>query len=214
MRRQAKYLNFSGFGYMWGGCFADHGVLSGNGGFEVKFVEALEFTDDDPALLNNSDPKPVSDKTSSEPNKTGEDNTENPTAKESDAASDEVEEISSVSKTESSICRFGWTVQETVKKTKIKTSAQSNLSEVLVLIKTKKRTYHHVHLSLSLCLDEECPRRNVRLRLMSGRHQKILNFRFSKIFSVNSTNLRICYPIRMQASKSDNDSSVQIIGKR
>ena len=106
---------------MWGGCFADHGVLSGNGGFEVKFVEALEFTDDDPALLN-SDPKPpVSDKTnSSEPNKTGEDNTENP-AKESDTASDEVEEISSVSKTESSICRFGWTVQETVKKTKIKT---------------------------------------------------------------------------------------------
>ena len=56
---------------MWGGCFADHGVLSGNGGFEVKFVEALEFTDDDPALLNNSDPKLVSDKTSSEPNKTG-----------------------------------------------------------------------------------------------------------------------------------------------
>ena len=51
---------------MWGGCFADHGVLSGNGGFEVKFVEALEFTDDDPALLNNFDPKPVSDKTSSE----------------------------------------------------------------------------------------------------------------------------------------------------
>ena len=101
---------------MWGGCFADHGVLSGNGGFEVKFVEALEFTDDDPALLN-SDPKPVSDKTtgSSEPNKTGEDNTENP-AKESDVASDEVEEISSVSKTESSICRFGWTVQETVKR--------------------------------------------------------------------------------------------------
>lgn len=139
MRRQAKYLNFSGFGYMWGGCFADHGVLSGNGGFEVKFVEALEFTDDDPALLNNSDPKPVSDKTSSEPNKTGEDNTENTeNPKESDVASDEVEEISSVSKTESSICRFGWTVQETVKKTKIKTSAQSNLSEVLVLIKTKK----------------------------------------------------------------------------
>ena len=171
---------------MWGGCFADHGVLSGNGGFEVKFVEALEFTDDDPALLNNSDPKPVSDKTSSEPNKTGEDNTENsenPTTKESDAASDEVEEISSVSKTESSICRFGWTVQETVKKTKIKTSAQSNLdvSEVLVLIKRKKTcafTHHHVHLSLSLCLDED-----VRLRLMSGRHQKILNFRFSKIFS-------------------------------
>ena len=150
---------------MWGGCFADHGVLSGNGGFEVKFVEALEFTDDDPALLN-SDPKPpVSDKTnSSEPNKTGEDNTENP-AKESDTASDEVEEISSVSKTESSICRFGWTVQETVKKTKIKTSAQSNLdvSEVLVLIrppqavcgalvliKTCAFTHHHVHLSLSL----------------------------------------------------------------
>lgn len=112
---------------MWGGCFADHGVLSGNGGFEVKFVEALEFTDDDPALLNSSDPpKPVSggDKTSSE-NKTGEDNTENPTKEisaESSAASDEVEEISSVSKTDSSICRFGWTVQETVKKTKIKTS--------------------------------------------------------------------------------------------
>ena len=130
-------MNFSGFGYMWGGCFADHGVLSGNGGFEVKFVEALEFTDDDPALLN-SDPKPVSDKTSSEPNKTGEDNTENPAKESESAASDEVEEISSVSKTESSICRFGWTVQETVKKTKIKTSAQSNLSEVLVLIKTKK----------------------------------------------------------------------------
>ena len=165
MRRQAKYLNFSGFGYMWGGCFADHGVLSGNGGFEVKFVEALEFTDDDPALLNNSDPKPVSDKTSSEPNKTGEDNTENsenpenPTAKESDAASDEVEEISSVSKTESSICRFGWTVQETVKKTKIKTSAQSNLdvSEVLVLIKTKNvRIYTPSRSFISLChnLDE------------------------------------------------------------
>ena len=165
-------MNFSGFGYMWGGCFADHGVLSGNGGFEVKFVEALEFTDDDPALLNNSDPKPVSDKTSSEPNKTGEDNTENsenPTPKESDAASDEVEEISSVSKTESSICRFGWTVQETVKKTKIKTSSQSNLdvSEVLVLIKKRAHLHHHVHLSLILCLDDD-----VRLRLKSGRYQK------------------------------------------
>ena len=153
---------------MWGGCFADHGVLSGNGGFEVKFVEALEFTDDDPALLNNSDPKPVSDKTSSEPNKTGEDNTENsenPTTKESDAASDEVEEISSVSKTESSICRFGWTVQETVKKTKIKTSAQSNLdvSEVLVLIKQKKRAHlhtitfiYHSHFAWTKC-PRRCP---------------------------------------------------------
>ena len=159
MRRQAKYLNFSGFGYMWGGCFADHGVLSGNGGFEVKFVEALEFTDDDPALLNNFDPKPVSDKTSSEPNKTGEDNTENtenPTAKESDAASDEVEEISSVSKTESSICRFGWTVQETVKKTKIKTSARSNFPDVFRSSSSYEKknvrpfTHHHVHLSLSL----------------------------------------------------------------
>ena len=155
MRRQAKHLNFSGFGYMWGGCFADHGVLSGNGGFEVKFVEALEFTDDDPALLN-SDPKPVSDKTSSEPNKTGEDNTENP-AKESDAASDEVEEISSVSKTESSICRFGWTVQETVKKTKIKTSAYRrsarrvvrSISEVLVLIKYVRIYTITFHLSHS-----------------------------------------------------------------
>ena len=135
------------------------------GGFEVKFVEALEFTDDDPALLNNSDPKPVSDKTSSEPNKTGEDNTENsenPTTKESDAASDEVEEISSVSKTESSICRFGWTVQETVKKTKIKTSAQSNLdvSEVLVLIKQKKNvriyTPSRSFITLTL-LGRRCP---------------------------------------------------------
>lgn len=149
---------------MWGGCFADHGVLSGNGGFEVKFVEALEFTDDDPALLNNSDPKPVSDKTSSEPNKTGEDNTENsenPTTKESDAASDEVEEISSVSKTESSICRFGWTVQETVKKTKIKTSAQSNLdvSEVLVLIKQKNvRIYTPSRSFITLTLlGRRCP---------------------------------------------------------
>lgn len=141
---------------MWGGCFADHGVLSGNGGFEVKFVEALEFTDDDPALLN-SDPKPpVSDKTnSSEPNKTGEDNTENP-AKESDTASDEVEEISSVSKTESSICRFGWTVQETVKKTKIKTSARSNFPDVFRSSSSYEKknvrpfTHHHVHLSLSL----------------------------------------------------------------
>ena len=114
-------MNFSGFGYMWGGCFADHGVLSGNGGFEVKFVEALEFTDDDPALLNNSEP--VSDKTdSSEPNKTGEENnSENPPTEKasaaSDAASDEVEEVSSVSKTESSICRFDRTVKETVKNT-------------------------------------------------------------------------------------------------
>ena len=159
---------------MSGGCFADHGVLSGNGGFEVKFVEALEFTDDDPALLN-SDPKPVSDKTtgSSEPNKTGEDNTENP-AKESDVASDEVEEISSVSKTESSICRFGWTVQETVKKTKIKTSAYRrsarrvvrSISEVLII---RAHLYHHVSfITLILChnLDSD------------GILSKILNFRF------------------------------------
>ena len=171
-------MNFSGFGYMWGGCFADHGVLSGNGGFEVKFVEALEFTDDDPALLN-SDPKPVSDKTSSEPNKTGEDNTENP-AKESDAASDEVEEISSVSKTESSICRFGWTVQETVKKTKIKTSSQSNLdvSEVLVLIKkTCAFTPSRSFITHTL-LGRRCP-----LETEVWTVSKILNFRFIKTFS-------------------------------
>ena len=94
-------------------------------------TSSSDSTDDDPALLNNSDPKPVSDKIteSSEPNKTG-DSENPPTEKASDAASDEVEEISSVSKTESSICRFGWTVQETVKKTKIKTSARK-LLEVL-----------------------------------------------------------------------------------
>ena len=156
-------MNFSGFGYMWGGCFADHGVLSGNGGFEVKFVEALEFTDDDPALLNNSEP--VSDKTdSSEPNKTGEENnSENPPTEKasaaSDAASDEVEEISSVSKTESSICRFGWTVQETVKKTKIKTSARKllevrSISEVLVLMIIRAHLHHHViYFTLTFCHD-------------------------------------------------------------
>ena len=30
---------------MWGGCHADHGVLSGNGGFEVKVVDHFEFED-------------------------------------------------------------------------------------------------------------------------------------------------------------------------
>ena len=30
---------------MWGGCHADHGVLSGNAGFEVKIVESFTFDD-------------------------------------------------------------------------------------------------------------------------------------------------------------------------
>ena len=42
-----KQLTFSGFGYMWGGCHADHGIQSGNGGFEVKIVEHVAFDDPD-----------------------------------------------------------------------------------------------------------------------------------------------------------------------
>ena len=69
------------------------------------------------SLTNFSTGNPESDKT----DKTDSDKPGNPPDGNEVVASDEVEEVSSVSKTNSST---GWTVQETVNKTKIKPRPQ------------------------------------------------------------------------------------------
>ena len=39
---------------MWGSALADHGIITGNGGFEVKIVEMIKFEDKE-AQVNGND---------------------------------------------------------------------------------------------------------------------------------------------------------------